>query len=91
MLLTGAATVNWTTCCETCIYSVSSVNICPVLTGESVSCMLFDVTNSYMIRSVAANASDQILCMQLAQNAVHAAMAGAHTYTVIFMILTQTL
>jgi 6-phosphofructokinase len=33
-------------------------------------------------RSVAANASDQILCMQLAQNAVHAAMAGYTAFTV---------
>ncbi|MBN1696414.1 MAG: ATP-dependent 6-phosphofructokinase [Spirochaetales bacterium] len=31
---------------------------------------------SYMIRSVPANAHDAIFCMQLAQNAVHAGMAG---------------
>ncbi len=31
---------------------------------------------SYMIRSVPANAHDAIYCMQLAQNAVHAGMAG---------------
>ena len=31
---------------------------------------------SYMVRSVAANAHDAIYCIQLAQNAVHAAMAG---------------
>jgi 6-phosphofructokinase 1 len=31
---------------------------------------------SYMIRAVAANAHDAIFCLQLAQNAVHAAMAG---------------
>jgi 6-phosphofructokinase 1 len=31
---------------------------------------------SYMIRSVPANANDSIFCMQLAQNAVHAGMAG---------------
>jgi 6-phosphofructokinase 1 len=31
---------------------------------------------SYMVRSVAANAHDSIYCMQLAQNAVHAGMAG---------------
>ncbi|KAG5174908.1 pyrophosphate-dependent phosphofructokinase [Tribonema minus] len=37
---------------------------------------------SYMVRSVPANASDQILCMQLAQNAVHAAMAGYTSFTV---------
>jgi 6-phosphofructokinase 1 len=38
--------------------------------------------NFTMHRSVAANASDQILCMQLAQNAVHAAMAGYTSFTV---------
>lgn len=31
---------------------------------------------SYMIRSVAANAADASLCIRLAQNAVHGAMAG---------------
>lgn len=31
---------------------------------------------SYMVRSVPANAHDSIYCMQLAQNAVHAGMAG---------------
>jgi 6-phosphofructokinase 1 len=31
---------------------------------------------SYMVRSAAANAHDSIYCMQLAQNAVHAGMAG---------------
>jgi 6-phosphofructokinase 1 len=31
---------------------------------------------SYMVRSSAANAHDSIYCMQLAQNAVHAGMAG---------------
>jgi 6-phosphofructokinase 1 len=31
---------------------------------------------SYMVRSVPANAHDAIFCMQLAQNAVHAGMAG---------------
>jgi 6-phosphofructokinase 1 len=31
---------------------------------------------SYMVRSVPANAHDSIFCMQLAQNAVHAGMAG---------------
>jgi len=31
---------------------------------------------SYMIRSVKANASDALFCLLLAQNAVHAAMAG---------------
>ena len=31
---------------------------------------------SYLVRSVPANAHDSIYCMQLAQNAVHAGMAG---------------
>jgi 6-phosphofructokinase 1 len=31
---------------------------------------------SYMVRSVPANANDAIYCMQLAQNSVHAGMAG---------------
>ncbi len=31
---------------------------------------------SYMVRSVPANAHDSIYCIQLAQNAVHAGMAG---------------
>lgn len=31
---------------------------------------------SYIIRSVKANAADSIYCMLLAQNAVHAGMAG---------------
>jgi 6-phosphofructokinase 1 len=31
---------------------------------------------SYQVRAVAANAHDSIFCMQLAQNAVHAGMAG---------------
>ena len=31
---------------------------------------------SYIIRSVPANAADSVYCMQLAQNAIHAAMAG---------------
>ena len=31
---------------------------------------------SYMVRSVTANAHDAIYCIQLAQNAVHAGMAG---------------
>lgn len=37
---------------------------------------------SYMIRSVPANASDSIYCMQLAQNAVHGAMAGYTGFSV---------
>lgn len=37
---------------------------------------------SYTVRSVAANASDSLYCMQLAQNAVHGAMAGITGFTV---------
>ena len=37
---------------------------------------------SYMIRSVPANASDSLYCMQLAQNAVHGAMAGFTGFSV---------
>jgi len=36
---------------------------------------------SYMIRSVPANASDNVLCVVLAQNAVHGAMAGYTGFT----------
>ena len=37
---------------------------------------------SYMIRSVPANSSDALLCMLLAQNAVHGAMAGLTAFSV---------
>jgi 6-phosphofructokinase 1 len=37
---------------------------------------------SYMIRSVPANATDALYCMQLAQNAVHGTMAGYTGFTV---------
>lgn len=37
---------------------------------------------SYMIRSVPANASDSMYCMQLGQNAVHGAMAGYTGFSV---------
>mmetsp|Transcript_22301 Transcript_22301/g.32916 ORF Transcript_22301/g.32916 Transcript_22301/m.32916 type:complete len:551 (+) Transcript_22301:30-1682(+) len=37
---------------------------------------------SYMIRSVPANASDSMYCMQLGQNAVHGAMAGFTGFSV---------
>eukprot|EP00457_Paulinella_chromatophora_P004438 gb/GEZN01004450.1/.p1 GENE.gb/GEZN01004450.1/~~gb/GEZN01004450.1/.p1 ORF type:complete len:514 (+),score=64.69 gb/GEZN01004450.1/:37-1578(+) len=36
---------------------------------------------SYMIRSVPANASDSVMCVVLAQNAVHGAMAGLTAFT----------
>ncbi len=37
---------------------------------------------SYMIRSVPAVASDSVMCIILAQNAVHAAMSGYTAFTV---------
>jgi 6-phosphofructokinase 1 len=37
---------------------------------------------SYMVRSVPANAADSLYCMQLAQNAVHGAMAGFTGFSV---------
>jgi 6-phosphofructokinase 1 len=37
---------------------------------------------SYMVRSVPANAADSLYCMQLAQNAVHGAMAGYTGFSV---------
>ncbi|CAM9190623.1 unnamed protein product [Pylaiella littoralis] len=45
-------------------------------------CTVKYIDPSYMIRSVAANSYDQIYCMQLAQNAVHGAMAGYTAFSV---------
>lgn len=39
-------------------------------------CSVYRIIVSRVGRSVAATAFDQIYCMQLAQNAVHGAMAG---------------
>lgn len=43
---------------------------------KGVECVMKYFDPSYMIRSVSANGSDAIFCLHLAQNAVHAAMAG---------------
>lgn len=48
--------------------------------GEAATVKYIDP--SYMIRSVPANASDSLYCMQLAQNAVHGAMAGFTGFSV---------
>jgi len=48
--------------------------------GEEATVKYIDP--SYMIRSVPANASDGLYCMQLAQNAVHGAMAGFTGFSV---------
>ena len=49
-------------------------------TGEPATVKYIDP--SYTVRSVAANASDSLYCMQLAQNAVHGAMSGITGFTV---------
>jgi 6-phosphofructokinase 1 len=49
-------------------------------TGEPATVKYIDP--SYTVRSVAANASDSLYCMQLGQNAVHGAMAGITGFTV---------
>jgi 6-phosphofructokinase 1 len=44
--------------------------------AKKIECSLKYFDPSYMIRSVVANSTDAIFCLHLAQNAVHAAMAG---------------
>jgi len=48
---------------------------------RSKACTVKFIDPSYMIRSVAANASDNVMCLVLAQNAVHGAMAGYTGFT----------
>lgn len=48
--------------------------------GETATVKYIDP--SYMIRSVPANAADSLYCSQLAQNAVHGAMAGFTGFSV---------
>lgn len=48
--------------------------------GESATVKYIDP--SYMIRSVPANATDTLYCMQLGQNAVHGTMAGLTGFSV---------
>jgi len=48
--------------------------------GEEATVKYIDP--SYMIRSVPANATDTLYCMQLGQNAVHACMAGLTGFSV---------
>eukprot|EP01029_Cantina_marsupialis_P029163 TRINITY_DN779892_c0_g1_i1.p1 TRINITY_DN779892_c0_g1~~TRINITY_DN779892_c0_g1_i1.p1 ORF type:complete len:535 (+),score=158.47 TRINITY_DN779892_c0_g1_i1:35-1639(+) len=43
---------------------------------RDMPCSVKYIDPSYMVRSVAANAQDSMLCVLLAQNAVHGAMAG---------------
>jgi 6-phosphofructokinase 1 len=44
--------------------------------AEGMDIAMKYIDPSYLVRSVAAHANDAIYCIQLAQNAVHAAMAG---------------
>jgi len=44
--------------------------------SQDISVNIKYIDPSYMVRSVPANAHDAIYCIQLAQNAVHAGMAG---------------
>lgn len=48
--------------------------------GHVATCKYIDP--SYTVRSVPANAADSLYCMQLAQNAVHGAMAGYTGFSV---------
>lgn len=48
--------------------------------GETATVKYIDP--SYMVRSVPANAADSLYCSQLAQNAVHGAMAGCTGFSV---------
>lgn len=50
--------------------------------AHSRHCYYFALLCSCLSRSVAANSYDQIYCMQLAQNAVHGAMAGYTAFSV---------
>ncbi|MCQ2250497.1 MAG: ATP-dependent 6-phosphofructokinase [Bacteroidales bacterium] len=49
---------------------------------EGFPCSIKYIDPSYIIRSAAANSNDSKFCNQLAQNAVHAAMAGKTAFTV---------
>ncbi|RPJ05925.1 MAG: ATP-dependent 6-phosphofructokinase [Spirochaetaceae bacterium] len=50
--------------------------ICAYFKRENMEISMKYIDPSYLVRSVRANAHDSIYCMQLAQNAVHASMAG---------------
>jgi 6-phosphofructokinase 1 len=46
------------------------------LKSKNITTAIKYIDPSYLIRSAAANATDQLYCQRLARNAVHAAMAG---------------
>jgi 6-phosphofructokinase 1 len=49
---------------------------------HNINMTLKYIDPTYMIRSVASNAGDTIMCAKLAQNAVHGAMAGYTGFSV---------
>jgi 6-phosphofructokinase 1 len=55
-------------------FLVDKINAYFKKAGKEISVKYIDP--SYIIRSIPANSSDAIFCFQLAENAVHAAMAG---------------
>jgi 6-phosphofructokinase 1 len=57
-------------------YTVRCQALCNVL--RLVACQSLLISFATQVRSVPANAADSLYCLQLAQNAVHGAMAG-HT------------
>ena len=69
-------------CMFVCLY-VCSIYIAAHLTSVDHDLMYFRyIDPSYMIRSVPANATDTLYCMQLGQNAVHGTMAGYTGFSV---------
>lgn len=56
--------------------------ICDYFKSNGSEATVKYIDPSYMIRAVAANASDSLYCMLLAQNAVHGAMAGYTAFSV---------
>lgn len=52
------------------------------LRRQGMECRMKFIDPSYSVRSIPANAADALYCMQLAQAAVHGAMAGSTGFTV---------
>lgn len=52
------------------------------LTAENIEHSVKYIDPSYILRSAPANANDSKFCLQLAQNAVHAAMAGRTDFVI---------
>ena len=58
------------------------IHIAAHLTSVAYNIYFRYIDPSYMIRSVPANATDTLYCMQLGQNAVHGTMAGYTGFSV---------